>query len=293
MNSLVKICVPSKARAEIFIKKTAKILQHTNVDWSVFVEPQDVGSYLEAGVEEGRLVVLKHNDQGLGHALSAMKKHCQSSGVEFVWKMDDDIHHWYDHSRVSSKSDQGKMLDDCLTLLSDLSSVTEEAGLSLGGLSFPSKYFHSDWRDVTHVNKMFETTYIVRTESWFVPEVTRGYHEEFVASAHLLLEELVTLRIGKYCWAADLSTLPGGLQSFDRATEQREFYDLLQKEYPRLSRQTDRIQYTQKTGTVFEVTSKPVFNRRFSTKLKTTTSSPGFLKEVAECQRKSVSALLG
>lgn len=259
-NELVRIYVPSKARAKVFASKTLRILEHTSAPWLVVVEPQDLDDYLPL-VGKDRLVRLGQNDQGLGYSLFSIRTHCVSSKCRFVWKMDDDLHHWYDSGKVSPKREQGKMLDRVAYLLGDLES---RFGGTLGGISFGGHLFHTDWRHVTHVNRMFETTYVVRAAEWVTPLATRGYHEEFLASARLLRLGLLSVRTGAWCWNADLSGYAGGLQSFDRVAEQARYYDVLVRQYPELAAYTERQEYTQKDGRVFSVTNKKVFNRRHS-----------------------------
>lgn len=277
---ILKICVPSKSRAEIFAKKTLAILKHTSLPWAVFVEPHEVLAYKKYA-SKSQIVVLRESDQGLGYSLNTIREHCLSEGVKFVWKMDDDIHHWYSSPRVISKEQQGKLLDS--VLLNVLGAGLAIGSSLLGGISFPSNYFHTDWRDFTHVNKMFETTYIVRVENWFVPPSLRGYHEEFVASASLLAEEKVILRTGKLAWSADLSSFSGGLQAFDRQYEQEKFYNVLERQFPKLARMTERQSYKQKTGKTFTVTNKKVFNRKHSFRLPLDGKPKPVSEEVLEC----------
>ena len=277
---LVKICVPSKARAEIFSRKTLLVLRHTRLPWSVFVEPQDAVAYMKK-VPSGNVVVLRMDNQGLGYALYEIRKHCAST-YEFVWKMDDDIHHWYQSSKTDTKESQGGFLDSIAKILFQ---ANRALGDTLGGISFPNKLFHTDWRPFTHVNKMFSTTFIVRTSNWLTPLCTKGYHEEFIASARLVLDNKIIPHVGLYCWAADLSSYPGGLQAFDRESEQARFYCVLEEEFPHLASMTRRRQYTQKTGKVFTVTDKTVFNQLNAQKLSGKTLSE-LLKEIA-CLSKS------
>ena len=273
----VMIGVPSKGRAELFHKKTYKILKECAVPWRVFVEPQDYESYLRL-IPESRIVELKKNDKGLGYSLRKIRRTAIKAGYDFVWKMDDDVNHWYENSRVSPKEDQGTMLEEA----SDLLDAAEEClGEHLGGISFGGKFFHQDWRPFTHIGKMFETTYIVRAQDWFLPRTLRGYHEEFVASAKLHTLGLITLRCGKFCWNADLSTAEGGLQSFDRKKEQEKYFGVLQRQFPELVKLTEGVDYVQKTGESFKVTDKKKFNKLCSQKLPL--SKPLDDKEIEKC----------
>jgi hypothetical protein len=266
MSKLVKICVPSKGRAELFAKKTFRILEHTKLPWSVFVEPQDEREYKKL-IPHSRIEVLGRDNKRLGYALASIRDHCLEEGIQFVWKMDDDVNHWYCQTRVSPKEDQGKFLDDVRNLLKSAKRTLKKR---LGGFSFPGHFRHEDWRDFTHVNKMFETTYIVNTRNWFVPPVLEGYHEEFVATSYLVKGGYVLPRVGKYCWTADLSVAEGGLQSFDRVKEQEDAYKLLEEEYPELAEMTRKRMYPQKSGLVFPVTDKTFYNKNHSRKLKLT-----------------------
>lgn len=282
------ICVPSKARPEIFKKRTLSILVHTKVPWFVFVEPQDYSSYKEAIPKEyhSNIIRLELNDQGLGYSLRDIKNYALSHRYEFVWKMDDDISHWYQSSRVIDKTHQGVILDGMKGLLTEAKEVLGEA---LGGLSFPSKFFHNNWDDFTHVNKMLEGMYIIKSKDWFIPNSLKGYHEEFVASAYLLSIGKITLRVGRYCWDADFSSFSGGLQSFDRTTEQDNDFKVLEKEFPELVKYTQRREYPQKTGKVFTVTDKTYFNRMNSVRLsKSALLKSTLQKEIVECLLKFV-----
>lgn len=276
MESLA-ICVPSKGRSELFSRKTLKILEHTKVPWFVFVEPDEYESY--ALLAPNNTLALDDNNQGMGYALNAIREFCLKQGYRYVWKMDDDVNHWYDSNRVKPKISQGEMLDSVANLLLRADTALRN---NLGGISFPSNYFHDDWRNFTHLNKMFETTYIVKVSEWETPLQMKGYHEEFIGSASLVKKGLVTLRCGKFCWSADLSKAAGGLQSFDRVKEQELYFNVLESEYPELMDLTERQEYTQKTGKVFTVTNKSFFNKTCSKRLPLT-SSTNLSKEIVEC----------
>lgn len=280
------VCVPSKGRPEIFYKKTQKILKHTNINWQVFVEPQDYEKYTEY-IPKSHIVCLPLNNQGMGYALSCIKLWGLQHDYDYIFKMDDDVNHWYDHTRVSPKNKQGGMIDSVQTILNLAGEIVGDEEL-LGGLSFPQKYFHGDWRYFTHVNKMFEGLYVVRTEDWLVDPDLRGNHEEFLASASLVCSGKVILRVGKYCWDANMSTLDGGFQSFDRQAEQEMDFNLMAEKYPEFMQYTRKREYKQKSGVTWTVTDKSFFNRQNSVKIKVdpSLSSP---KDAQACLSKLLS----
>lgn len=273
------ICVPSKARPDTFKKYTLKFLLHTNVPWFVFVEPQDYDDYAKF-VSPLNLCVLKENNKGMSYVLNAIRDFCLLNGYKFCFKMDDDFYHWYNTPRVVSKSEQGHMLET----INDITRDTDKTlGKSLlGGICFPHKLFHTNWKSFTHANVMLQASYVIRADAWTVLMDTFSSHEEFVASASLLEQGFVTLKCGLFTWDADFSTLPGGYQSYDRVELQYKDYDLLEKEYPHLTKYTRRRVYTQKTGVDFLVTDKTYFNKMNSVRLPISGSSKGKLSKETE-----------
>lgn len=257
------ICVPSKGRATLFAKKTLKVLEHTETPFRVFVEPQEIEVYA-AVMPRLNLVSIGEANQGLGYALNFIREYALSRDIQMVWKMDDDVHNWYDCPRVKPKKRQAEALDDCVR---NVARIKKRVGDSLAGISFGNKFFHTYADGYSHVGKMFETTYMVDPTCWLTPLATRGYHEEFVASAHIITQGKLSLRYAALAWDADLSIASGGLQSFDRVKEQRKYFAVLAKAHPELMHLTEAKEYAQKTGKVFTVTDKTLFNKRCSCRL--------------------------
>lgn len=264
MSDFLRIYVPSKARAEIFEKKTYSLLRETTIPWIVSVEPKDYQAYLKIVKDPKKIIVLDQIDQGFGYALHFIQQHAVADNVEYVWKMDDDTYHWYDKSgKVKPKDEQADYLTKVRALLVQADITSDK----FVGFSFPQKYFHSDWRPFTHVNKTFQTTFIVNPKEWFTPLDLKGYHDEFMAMAHIISKGLFVLRVGAYCWDANLSTYEGGLQMFNREKEQTEFFKVMEKNYPQFIAMTKAKEYTQPNGKIFTVTDKTFFNRHYALKL--------------------------
>lgn len=278
-RSLV-ICIPSKARADLFKKYTYQIVRHTKVPWFVFVEPQDYESY-STFVPSKNLVTIGFNDRGMSYVLDKMRQFCLLMGYKFCFKMDDDVFHWYNKPSVSPKTEQAKMIEDLRELIVKADKKTGKE--LIGGICFPYKRFHTDWRPFTHANVMLQTLYVIRTDCWTVLTDTNSSHEEYFASAGILDKGLITLKCGMLCWGADLSCLPGGFQSFeDRVERQYKDYDILEQKYPHLAKYTKRRVYTQKTGVDFLVTDKTHFNKLNSVRLPITGKSKGKLSKETE-----------
>ena len=264
MSDFLRIYVPSKARADIFEKKTYSLLRETTIPWIVSVEPKDYPAYLKIVGDKKKIIVLDQIDQGFGYALHFIQQHAVADDVEFIWKMDDDTYHWYDKcGKVMPKSTQAEYLMKVKDLLASVYLRAE----AFSGFSFPQKYFHSDWRPFTHVNKTFQTTFIVKSVDWFTPLDLKGYHDEFMAMASIISKGKFVLRVGAFCWDANLSTYEGGLQMFDREKEQTEFFKVMEKNYPQFIAMTKAKQYTQPNGKIFTVTDKTFFNRAYALKL--------------------------
>jgi hypothetical protein len=232
----------------------------------VFVEPQDYDDYTKV-TEEHNIECLSANNQGMAFALNSIKNHCGLRGIDYIWKMDDDIRHLYDSTIVKSKWLQGGMIDDFIaTTFSTLKDIYRFAGISI-----PNKFFHKDFRQITHVNKAFETTYIVKTSEWYIPMPMGGHNEEPIASAALVFNGLMTVRTGKIAWDGNMSSLEGGFQEYTpgdtRCVAQEKAFNWLKKNNPFVYKLIQPVDYQQKDGRMFKVVDKRVFNRTHSLKL--------------------------
>lgn len=87
------ILIPSKGRPD---SKLFNILTESNLDFLVFVEPQDQDSYLE-NLSESNIVVLPKDNQGLQFSRNHILNYARSHLVEskWFWQLDDDVKQFF------------------------------------------------------------------------------------------------------------------------------------------------------------------------------------------------------
>jgi hypothetical protein len=84
MNCLVAI--PSKSRPENIKSFVLPFVKRLNLDYKIFVEPQEINSYNFENV-----VSHEENNIGLGGALVSIKKYAEKNNYDVILKLDDDV----------------------------------------------------------------------------------------------------------------------------------------------------------------------------------------------------------
>lgn len=87
------VYIISKGRA--YNPLTAKLLENSNIDYFIAVEPQEKDEYIKA-LGEKRVLVLPFSNLGLGSypARNFCWEHAKSNGYKYHWLFDDNIQCW-------------------------------------------------------------------------------------------------------------------------------------------------------------------------------------------------------
>lgn len=88
MNPRYPIYIPSKGRWES--RLTSKALEEMGVPYSIVVEPQEFDEYA-AVIDEKKIIVLPHSEQGLHVTRNWIWEHAIGSGAEMHWQLDDNL----------------------------------------------------------------------------------------------------------------------------------------------------------------------------------------------------------
>ena len=85
------IYVPSKGRPNA---KTLQHLKELKCDKYLFIEPQDVDSYLNH-FNDIKFIVLEKNDGGVSYVRQMIKEHAKKSEYKWFWCIDDDVQNFH------------------------------------------------------------------------------------------------------------------------------------------------------------------------------------------------------
>lgn len=191
----ILVCIPSKGRAENIKKYTLPFVKRLNLDYRIFVEPQDKSAYNYDFVE-----VHEKNNIGLGGALVNCKKYAEKNGYDVILKLDDDV------------SAIGNIEDDIDKI---------KKGLSISKVSaicFPYsfEFYSKSDKMFTRENKRLQTAYFIKTER-FRPNENVSTFEDFYQFLQIINRNEKTLFCSKHLIKCNaVGKGKGGLQLFDR-----------------------------------------------------------------------------
>lgn len=241
------IVTPSKDRAVEIQKHTLSFLQYTEFDYKIFVEPQDYGKYIAAGVPAALLVNIFHDDLGLAYCKNFIYKYALAKGFKYIFKIDDDIralrHVSYmgkgrKYSAAISKPEKCKLVIDARVRQSLL---LFEAESGVGGVSLLYDRFMYGKNAIQQetwklLNKRFESNYICKIEYFNHGEEyskLKGVFEDFYTFLNIIAAGEVTVTYGlagfDVCW---VGLNAGGHQSFDRRIAANKEKQFIEKRFP-------------------------------------------------------------
>lgn len=191
----ILVCIPSKGRSENIKKYTISFLKRLNLDYRIFIEPQDKPFYNYDFIE-----VHSENNIGLGGALVNCKKYAEQNGYDIILKIDDDV-----TAIGAIENDLDKILK--AFLINEISAIC---------FPYDFEFYSKTDKMFTRVNKRLQTAYFIKTNR-FRPSKDVSTFEDFYQFLQIINNKEKTLFCSKHlikCNAVGKGS--GGLQMFDR-----------------------------------------------------------------------------
>lgn len=223
------IAIPSKNRALTLFQNALRWVEKTGIDYAVFIEPQDKERY--EIIRAKNVVFLAENDQGLGYAKQQIKEYALKNNYTHVFKVDDDVRGFTNYrNRLKEPEEIAKHVNKILT---DIERAFEKYP-QIKAVGFPYSFEMYD-KKVWEVTKRLQTSYVVKTEDWYVnPKVST--FEDMATGISIIAKGGLLMR---YCMAGidqgvKVGGGAGGCQSFDRAAQALVEVEEMRKIYPPL-----------------------------------------------------------
>ena len=192
----VLIAIPSKGRPINIEKITMPFVERFNIDYKIFVEPQELHKYKFENV-----VPHEKDNIGLGGALVSIKNYAIKNRYDVILKVDDDV------------SAIGSVEKDMEKIYSALSIPKVSA------ICFPYsfEFYSKTERMFSRENKRIQTAYFIKTER-FRPNKEVSTFEDFYQFMQIINNNEKTLFCSKHLIKCKkVGTGEGGLQLFDRS----------------------------------------------------------------------------
>lgn len=191
------VIIPSKARPKNVGKYTMPFVERLDLDYRIFVEPQDYQKY----AAYKNVVTLPENNKGLGYSTMYAKKYAEQHGYDLIFRIDDDV----------------KAIGE---IEKDIDKIIASFGIEkVGAVVFPYdfEFYAKTEKLFTRVNKRTQTCYIIRT-SIFEPREDISTFDDFYQYLIMRQKGYDTLYCSKHLIkCAPVGGGDGGLQLFDRS----------------------------------------------------------------------------
>tara|TARA_R110000787_G_scaffold54657_1_gene126942 strand:- start:1016 stop:1789 length:774 start_codon:yes stop_codon:yes gene_type:complete len=105
MNILL---IPSKERAEK--NYLYNQIQENNVEYKIFVEPQDYNKYIEIH-DQKNIVIIEQNNMGIAYVRNSILSWAVSNNIKRYWTLDDDIGSFYHREGTKMIKDNINVLE--------------------------------------------------------------------------------------------------------------------------------------------------------------------------------------
>ena len=191
----ILVCIPSKGRSENIQKYTLPFVERLQLDYKIFVEPQEKEKY-----NFKHVVLHEKNNIGLGGALLSCKKYAQQNNYDVILKIDDDVQGIGDVENDIDKIKKGLSIN------------------TVSAICFPYdfEFYAKTNKMFSRLNKRIQTAYFIKTER-FRPNEKVSTFEDFYQFLQIINKGETTL----YCSKHMIKCKPvgkgdGGLQIFNR-----------------------------------------------------------------------------
>jgi hypothetical protein len=206
MNFLVAI--PSKSRPENIKSFVLPFVKRLNLDYKIFVEPQEINLY-----NFDNVIVHQENNIGLGGALVSIKKYAEKNNYDVILKLDDDV----------------KGIGE---IEKDLDKIKKAMSIpQISAICFPYsfEFYAKSHKMFTRENKRMQTAYFIKTKN-FRPSKDVSTFEDFYQFLQIINNNEKTLYCSKHL--IDCQTVgkgKGGLQLFDRSEMAKKEIEIFRK----------------------------------------------------------------
>jgi hypothetical protein len=191
------VAIPSKNRPQNIEKFVLPFMSRLNLDFAIFVEPQDYENYKQFP----NVVQMPENNKGLGYATMFAKKYAEQNNYDLYFRIDDDV----------------KAIGE---LENDLNKVVDVFKFTkIGAVVFPYDFeFYAKTKALfSKINKRTQTCYIIRTKL-FEPREDVSTFDDFYQYLLLRNKGYDTILCSKHSIkCAPVGGGKGGLQMFDRS----------------------------------------------------------------------------
>lgn len=225
----ILIAVPSKNRADRIKDLTLNWLDIVDIDWQVFVEPQDFENYKKI-IPEKNLIQIDGNNRGLGFSKSYIKYYAIQNNYDLIFKLDDDLEGWYGRSRNQRESISYEVFTEAINdgLIAFIKYPEVKA------ISYPYAWQMYEKDKWIGINQRLQSSYFLRTDSFF-GDPRFSTFEDIANFIYIRKNNGIVLRYG---WAGqnieDVGKNPGGHQDFNRKEQALNEIKLLREIHPGL-----------------------------------------------------------
>jgi GT2 family glycosyltransferase len=206
MNCLVAI--PSKSRPENIKSIILPFVKRLNLDYKIFVEPQESHIY-----NFDNVVIHDKNNIGLGGALLSIKKYAENNNYDIILKLDDDV----------------KAIGE---IEKDLNKIEKAMSIpKVSAICFPYdfEFYSKSEKMFTRENKRLQTAYFIKTKK-FRPSQDVSTFEDFYQFLQIINNNEKTLFCSKHLISCQtVGKGKGGLQLFDRSEMAKKEIEIFRK----------------------------------------------------------------
>ncbi len=233
----ILVAIPSKNRVDILKENTLSWVKYIDVDWMVFVEPQDLMNYrLTVGTKN--CIPLDENNKGLGYSKTIIKNYAEKYDYDLVFKLDDDVKGWTEFRKILKGKEAAERFNKNLE---DIVEIFEQQP-QVAVVSFPYS-FQMFEQFLFKKNKRVQTCYITRIED-FHTDPRISVFEDFSVGLKAIVSQKLVLWYGMsgIAMGVKVGGGTGGHQDFDRKERALKEIEVLREIYPPLAfREVNKI----------------------------------------------------
>lgn len=234
----VLIAVPSKNRVDVLMKNTFRWLKLLDIDYMIFVEPQDINLYINAGIELDHLYNLGENNKGLGFSKKTIEAYAKNFGYDLIFKIDDDISGWTDYRTKLEPVESAMRFKSIILECQHLFELSKDIVV----VSFPYAFQMFEQMQFSKTKRV-QTAYIARSE-YFHSDTRISVFEDFAVGLNAIMNGKLVMKYGMsgICMGVKVGGGEGGHQSYNREQQAFSEIDVLREIYPPLKfRKVDKV----------------------------------------------------
>ncbi len=224
----ILIAIPSKRRADVLEKNALKWVQHTGLDFQIFIEQDDFSEYEKISKN---LIILPEYKRGLGYAKTIIKEYAEKNNYDLIIKIDDDVSGWTDYRRQLKGEEAGKRFRQTIRECE----IAFEKYPDIAVIAFPYSFQMFEKRSFERTKRV-QTAYIART-AYFHVDTRISVFEDFAVGINAITKNKLVMLYGMsgIVMGIPVGGGTGGHQSYDRAIQAEKEIEVLREIYPPLS----------------------------------------------------------